>query len=149
MRVIMLILGLFIVSSLTGCFGEDYDFSPPTVTVMNGQDETIELAEANIDWYHDSKYNKETENIYSFAKEQDTLYLKAGDEASYSLENGHFNPSGKGISISVWKNDQKTELELKDVQTFSLPKEIGDYTLVLDLNTDKGNAQYVGNISIQ
>lgn len=149
MRVIKLFLGIIIVSSLTGCIGEDYDFSPPTVTVMNGQNETIELAEANIDWDYDDKYNKETEDIYSLAKEQDTLYLKPGAKVSYGLENGHFNPSGKGITISVWKNDQKTELELKDVQAFSLPNEIGDYTLVFDLNTDKGNAQYVGNISIQ
>lgn len=32
---------------------------------------------------------------------------------------------------------------------FNLPKEKGEYVIVLDLPTDKGNAQYVGNIVIQ
>ena len=52
-----LIVGLFFVFLLTGCFGEEYDFSPPTVSVFtpNGINYQEDLAEANIDWNYDSK----------------------------------------------------------------------------------------------
>ncbi len=45
------------------CIGEEYDFSPPTVSVytLNSISPKEEgLAKVNIDWEYDEKYNKET-----------------------------------------------------------------------------------------
>ena len=73
-------MGIFMVILLSGCIGESYDFSPPTVTLVNDEDimHKVTLAEANIDWYYDEKYNKETKNIQALAKEQEPFYLNAG-----------------------------------------------------------------------
>lgn len=145
------LLGLFFVVSLTGCIGESYDFSPPTVSVFtpNGINGQEELAEANINWSYDKKYNKETKDIQSLAKKQNKMYFNSGQRVEITLEDGDFNPNG--ISVSVWQKEKKIDLEYqKNDQSFYLPKEKGEYMIVVDLNTDNGgNAQYVGNIVIQ
>ncbi|NEU32112.1 hypothetical protein GN156_15255 [bacterium LRH843] len=145
-----LIIGLFFVFLLTGCLGEEYDFSPPTVSVFtpNGINSKEDLAEANIDWNYDEKYNKETKDIQSFAKKQDVIYFNAGELVAINLEDGDFNPNG--ISVSVWQEDKKIDLEYqKSSQDFYLPEEKGEYVFVIDIDADSGNAQYVGNIVIQ
>lgn len=145
-----LIAGLFFVFLLTGCIGEKYDFSPPTVSVFtpNGINSKEDLAEANIDWSYDEKYNKETKDIQSFAKKQDLIYFNAGELVSITLEDGDFNPNG--ISVSVWQEDKKNDLEYqKSSQDFYLPEEKGEYVLVIDIDADSGNAQYIGNVFIQ
>ena len=145
-----LIAGLFCVFLLTGCIGEEYDFSPPTVSVFtpNGINSKEDLAEANIDWNYDEKYNKETKDIQSFAKKQDVIYFNAGELVAITLEDGDFNPDG--ISVSVWQEDKKIDLEYqKSSQDFYLPEEKGEYVIVIDIDADSGNAQYVGNVVIQ
>lgn len=149
-RFFKLIIVLLVVFSLTGCFGENYDFSPPTVSVFtpNGINEQEKLAEANIDWNYDEKYNKETKDILSLAKKQNKMSFNSGQQVELSLENGDFNPNG--ISVSVWQKENKIDLEYqKNDQSFYLPKEKGEYMIVVDLNADSGNAQYVGSIVIQ
>lgn len=145
-----LIVGLLFVLSLTGCFGESYDFSPPTISLFtpNGINEQEELAEANIDWSYDKKYNKETKDIQSLAKKQNKMYFNSGQRVEITLEDGDFNPNG--ISVSVWQKENKIDLEYqKNDQSFNLPKEKGEYVLVVDIDADSGNAQYVGNVIIQ
>lgn len=141
--------GIFIVILLSGCIGESYDFSPPTVTLVNPDDimQDVTLVEANIEWYHDEKYNKETENIQTLAKEQAPIYLNAGQKVQYLIEDGWFDPDR--ITVSVLENDSELKLELEDVQLFKLPNEKGEYTVVFDIESDKGNAQYVGRIIIK
>jgi hypothetical protein len=143
-------LGLFFVVSLTGCFGEEYDFSPPTASLTNPDDITQEekLAEANIDWKYDEKYNKETDDIQSLAKKQNKMYFNSGQRVQFNLEDGHFD--AKDVKISLWQGENKIDLAIDNAgQYFNLPKEKGEYMIVLDLPTDKGTAQYVGNIVIQ
>jgi len=145
-----LIIGLFFVFLLTGCIGEEYDFSPPTVSVFtpSGINEQEDLTEANIDWNYDKKYNKETKDIQSLAKKQNIMYFNSGQQVQISLENGDFNPNG--ISVSVWQKENKINLEYqKNDQSFYLPNEKGEYMIVIDIDADSGNAQYVGNVSIQ
>lgn len=150
-RFLKLIIGLFFVFSLTGCIGEEYDFSPPTILLANpdGINQEEELAEANIDWHSDERYNKETKDIQSLAKKQNKMYFNSGQQVDLLLDHGDFDL--KGISVSVWQNESKMDLERKDEheQSFYLPKEKGEYVIVVDLDTDKGNAQYVGNVVIQ
>jgi len=142
-------MGIFMVILLSGCIGENYDFSPPTVTLENDEDimEDVTLAEANIDWYYDEKYNKETEDIQALAKEQDPIYLNAGQTVTYLIEDGYFEPDR--ISVSVLKDDSELELELEEVESFRLPNETGEYIVVFNIESSKGNAQYVGNIVIK
>ncbi|PLS15089.1 hypothetical protein CVD28_24970 [Bacillus sp. M6-12] len=141
------LVGLFFVLSLTGCFGEEYDFSPPTVSLSNPNDVQIdELEEANINWDSDKRYKKETKDIISFAKEQPQLSYSVGEPMDLLFEHGDFDPNG--LRVSVWKNDKEVELKLEN-DSFYLPKETGEYVIVVDLDTDRGNAQYVGNIRIQ
>ena len=145
-----LLLGLFFVVSLTGCFGEEYDFSPPTASLTNPDDITQEekLAEANIDWTYDEKYNKETDDILSLAKKQNKMYFNSGQRVQFNLEDGHFD--AKDVKMSLWQDENKIDLAIDNAgQYFNLPKEKGEYMIVLDLATDKGTAQYVGNVVIQ
>ncbi|WP_177201268.1 hypothetical protein [Bacillus sp. OV322] len=145
-----MIMGSFFVILLTGCFGETYDYSPPTVTLTNPDDieQEVKLAEANIYWQtSDKNYTKKTEDIQSLAKKQSKMELKAGQKAELHLENGDFEPNG--ISVSVWKNAEKTDLKVKNDQSFNLPKNKGNYMIVVDIDTDKGHAQYVGDVVIQ
>lgn len=144
------LLGLFFVVSLTGCFGEEYDYSPPTASLTNPDDITQEekLAEANIDWTYDEKYNKETDDIQSLAKKQNKMYFNSGQRVQFNLEDGHFD--AKDVKVSIWQGENKVDLAIDNAgQYFNLPKEKGEYMIVLELPTDKGTAQYVGNIVIQ
>lgn len=151
MRFFNMFIGIFIVIILTGCIGEKYDFSPPTVTLVNPDYimQKVILTEANIDWRHDEKYNKKTENIQTLAEELDPLFLNAGQKVDYTLEDGQPNSSPDEISVSVWKNDKELILEPEEIQSFRLPNEKGEYIIVFDLSTTKGNAQYVGNLVIK
>jgi hypothetical protein len=149
-RFFKIIIGMLFVVTLTGCFGEEYDFTPPTASITNPDDINQEekLAEANIDWTYDEKYNKETKNILSLAKKQKKMYLNSGQRVQFNLEDGHFD--AKKVTISLWQNENKIDLAIDNAgQYFNLPKEKGEYMIVLDLPTDKGTAQYVGNIVIQ
>lgn len=149
-RYLNVAIGLLSLFLLSGCFGEDYDFSPPTVMIItpNGIDIQEALAEANIDWKYDDKYNKETEDIQELAEMQNIIYFEPRELVALNMESGTFDPNK--IKVSVLQNENKIELEYFIVnQTFNLPTEKGKYILVVDIETDKGNAQYVGNIAVQ
>jgi len=149
-RYLNVAIGLLSLFLLSGCFGEDYDFSPPTVMIItpNGIDIQEALAEANIDWKYDDKYNKETEDFQELAEMQNIIYFESRELVALNMENGTFDPNK--IKVSVLQNENKIELEYIIVnQTFNLPTEKGKYILVVDIETDKGNAQYVGNIAVQ
>ncbi|KGR82155.1 hypothetical protein [Lysinibacillus odysseyi] len=144
-------IALLFVFLLTGCIGEDYDFSPPTVTVFtpNGTNNDETLTEANIDWSYDEKYNKETKDIQSLAIKQNVIYFNAGELVAINFEDGDYHPDG--IHVSLWQGEKKIDLEYqKSSQDFYLPKEKGEYILVVDIDTNhNGSAQYVGNIVIR
>lgn len=81
-----LVIGLLFAFTLTGCNGEDYDFSPPTVSLSSPNDvDQQKLEEANINWHYHKQYNKETEDIQSLAKKQNTMYFPSGKKPNYSL----------------------------------------------------------------
>lgn len=143
-----LILGLCLAFLLTGCIGEDYDFTPPAVILSNPYDtQSEELEETNMDWQSDKHYQKETEDILSFAREQKQLYFNSGQQVDLLFDSEDF--AVNELSVSVWQNDKKIDLELKDDRSFYFPKEKGEYVIVVDLLADSGNAQYVGNIVIK
>ena len=144
-----LFIGLFLVFILTGCIGEEYDFTPPTVTLNDYPSLNEELIEANIDWRigNNEQLEKETEDILSFAREQKQFRINSGQKVSYDFDNQDF--AIEELNVSVWKNDKEKKLELNDERSFHFPKEDGKYVIVFDLRSDRGTAQYVGNIAIQ
>ena len=67
---------LFLTFSLTGCIGEEYDFTPPTVTLMEaGSANSVELTETYLDWHGENgqPLEKETKELLTFAREQTEL----------------------------------------------------------------------------
>lgn len=145
MKVFMKFLtGLFSVVLLTGCLGEEYDFAPPSVTFVNSD---VELVEANINWTSDENYVKESTDIISLAKDQPQVNVDSGEEDYIQFNNQDF--AIEELTISVWQGEEEIQLELKDGQTFNFPSETGEYVVEVNLVSDKGTAQYVGNIAVQ
>ena len=144
-----MVVGLFFVFSLTGCFGESYNFNPPSVKLSsNSTIESEELAEANIVWRGEgNKVKKELKikDISSLAKQQPKMNFIAGEKVDLLFEHTDFAP--KGLSVSVWQNDKKSDLKVSDI-SFNLPKNKGEYVIEVNLHTDRGDAQYVGKINI-
>lgn len=145
-----LMLGLFLTLSLTGCIAEEYDFTPPSVTLSNTDSvESVELEEASINWRGENseQIEKETEDILTFAREQEQLNFSADQKIDLLFDSEDFVVNE--LSVTVWKNDEEIKLELNDHRSFNLPRDKGDYVIVVELQTDRGSAQYVGNIVIK
>ncbi|MGG0645053.1 hypothetical protein ABE021_14105 [Sporosarcina gallistercoris] len=132
---------------LTGCIGENYDYSPPVVSILSNPDLiTGELKAANIAWHSDKEYTKTSEDIYSLAREQKPLHYYSGQQMDVLFENQDF--ALKELSIYVSHHNKKTDLPVED-RVFELPKEEGEYVIVVKLLADSGRAEYVGNIVIE
>ncbi|QCR31996.1 hypothetical protein [Lysinibacillus sp. SGAir0095] len=142
-------IGLLVILSLSGCIGENYDFSPPSVELSSDSNfEPLELEEANIDWRgeNNNQIENETEDILSLSKNLQSIYGFRGEEVDLLF--GHHDFDLRELSVVAWKNEQKFELEASD-SSFYLPSEKGDYILEVNLKTDRGTAQYVGNVNVQ
>ena len=138
----------FLAFTLTGCIGEEYDFTPPTVTISTVIEsvnvQSIELEEVNIDWNSDKHYKKETKDIVSFAREQIPVSFKSEQKVNYDFDSQDF--AIEELNVSVWENDVEIKLEVNDDRSFHFPKEEGEYVIVFELRSNNGIAQYVGNI---
>jgi len=88
---------------------------------------------------------KETNDIFALANKQQPMNFIVGEKVDLLFEHTDFDP--KELNVSVWQNDKKIDLEVNDISLY-LPKEEGEYIIVVNIHTDRGNAQYVGNISI-
>jgi hypothetical protein len=141
-----LLIGLFFAFYLTGCIGEHYDFTPPSVTLINSG---IQLKEANINWYSpDKHYKKETKDILSLARKQKQVSVNSGQEEFLDFDHGDFMVLD--LSVWLWQKDKNIKLKLNNKNyQFYFPKEKGEYLIEVDLRTDSGSAQYVGNIVIE
>ncbi|WP_341285020.1 hypothetical protein [Priestia megaterium] len=147
-KFISLFVGLFCTLSLTACFGETYDFTPPTVSLSNeNRLDDIQLEEANVNWSSDKEYKKETKDILTFGSKQHKFIVGSNEKDSLVFDNQDF--AVKDLNISVWKGDKKTQLELKDDSSFTFPSEKGQYVIEVNLLADSGSAQYVGNVLIK
>lgn len=144
-----LFLGILLTLSLAGCIGEDYDFSPPEVTLQPADAAQQEkLAEANIEWSYDEQYNKKTEDIFALANRQNKLILQSGERVQLTLDHGDFDLDR--TAISVWRNDERVTLSYDEKdQSFAAPAEAGEYVIEVELATDRGKAQYVGMLVVE
>lgn len=143
-------LGIIVISTLllTACFGEDYDFTPPDVTLMNHTEytDTDELTAVNIEWDSDKLYTKKTNDIFSVANDQKTLVYHIGQEVRIVFVTQDF--AIRKLSAYFMKDGIKTEIEV-DGEVFNMPNEKGEYIIVLHLLADSGTVEYVGNVLIE
>ncbi|MDU9694093.1 hypothetical protein O0Q50_23195 [Priestia aryabhattai] len=151
-NILKMCLGIMTLLPLGGCFGEDYDFSPPTVTISPTVNDIIDtdLKEANVDWKGENNepYKKETKDISKLAMKQQSLAVGTETEGNIRFDSQDFSIGG--LTVSAIKNNKKQELKLNEEdRTFSFPKEKGKYVIEVDLYTDRGQAQYVGNIVVK
>ncbi|MDC7783947.1 hypothetical protein [Priestia megaterium] len=139
-----LFIGLFYVFSLIGCIMKCYDFAPPAVSILNND---VQLEEANIDWRSIKYYRKETKDILSLGREQKQVSVNPGQQEFLVFNSEDF--AIEDLNVTVWKKDNNIKLELKDNHSFYFPTDKGDYVIEVNLLTDSGKAQYVGNVFIQ
>ena len=143
-------LCLFLTFFMTGCIGEDYDFTPPTVTLMNTDSvDSVELTETNIDWRGENgkPLEKETKEVVDFAREQKELTFPSGQQVDLLFDSEDF--AVEELRAFLWLGNEKLQLDMGENRSFTFPKGKGSYVLEVDLQTDRGNAQYVGNIVIE
>ena len=145
-----LFTGLFSIVLLTGCnfIGENYDYTPPTVSLTYSD---IELKEANINW--DTKGDTsgdgtvKTDDIFELAKEQEQAAVKAGEKDSIQFDNQDFLL--ENVTVLLWKDGQSTSIEIDEKSLdFNYPSEAGSYVIDVTIDTESGTAQYVGNIFV-
>lgn len=141
-------IGWIIVFTLTGCIGEEYDFTPPAITLLGEMGyESDPLAEANITWrgYESVPIKKEVADIKAFAEKQPQLYYVAGENVSMLFDHTDFDEHA--LAIYLWNDEQKIGLVAANGD-IKLPEENGDFVLEINLDTDRGKAQYVGRMNI-
>ncbi|MCR8849357.1 hypothetical protein NQ095_13125 [Rossellomorea sp. SC111] len=141
---------LLITFALTGCIAEDYDFTPPTVTLMETDSvNSVELTETNIDWHGENEkpWEKETKEVVDFAREQEELTFPSGQQVDVLFDSEDF--AVEELHAFLWLGNEKWHLDMDEDRTFTFPRGKGSYVLEIDLQTDRGSAQYVGNIVIQ
>lgn len=102
--------GLWLVMALTGCIAEEYDFTPPAVTLSNTDSvQSAELKEANVVWIgeNNKQIKKEADDIISFAKKQEALSYKPGQKIDLLFDSEDFLV--EELSVSLWKNDEEIQ----------------------------------------
>ncbi|MCC5803640.1 hypothetical protein [Rossellomorea vietnamensis] len=145
-----LLCGLILFVTLTGCIAEDYDFTPPTVTLMETDSvDSVELTETNIDWRGENGklLEKETKEVVDFARKQKELTFPSGQQVDVLFDSEDF--AVEELRAFLWLGNEKWQLDMEEDRSFTLPRGKGSYVLEVDLQTDRGSAQYVGNIVIE
>ncbi|MFS2173496.1 hypothetical protein [Priestia megaterium] len=149
---IVLIAIVYVLIKMSGFnfIGEDYDGNPPNA-ILHYKDEN-QLAKANIHWDKGNQeyVDKEVKDIKDFALKQEEIILPFGKEVGieFKKNGGDFNKHK--ATVELWNSDSpgtKRKLALKD-GTITLPKAKGSYILEVNLYTEEGNVQYLGNLKL-
>ena len=141
---------IFLVALSAGCIAEDYDFTPPSVTLSSSDSSQSEkLTEANIKWTGENSKleEKRIDDVLSYANEQEQLTFQPGQKIDLLFDSEDFMV--EDLEAVLWKDGAEQELPLDKQRSFTFPEEKGEYILVVDLDADSGLAQYVGNIEIK
>lgn len=141
---------IFLVALSAGCIAEDYDFTPPSVTLSSSDSSQSEkLTEANIKWTGENNKleEKRIDDVLSYANEQEQLTFQPGQKIDLLFDSEDFMV--EDLEAVLWKDGAEQELPLDKQRSFTFPEEKGEYILVVELDADSGLAQYVGNIEIE
>lgn len=155
-KTLKLFAGLFFISVLAGCFGEDYDVGVPTAHLnidAHVLSQSVQLTEANISWYSSNGKVEETiDDIEEYGQSRDEIKVFPGQDASLDFkenkENGGDIWTDPTITAVLWKNGEKIKLDLNQHREFRFPTEEGNYILEATFKNESNAAQYVGNIVI-
>lgn len=148
-------IGMFLVFTLTGCIGEDYDVGVPTAHLhLESGTPSLKLTEGNISWSSSSgDVNQTIDDIQEFGLSQDEIKVSANEKVFLDFEENEENGgdiwTDPKITVALLKDEQRIELEMDDHREFRIPNDKGSYILEVEFTSSKGTAQYVGNISIQ
>lgn len=148
-----LIICLFFVFSLTGCFAEDYDVGVPTAH-LNSDISSVQLTEANISWKTANEdVQKKIKDIERYASSLDEIKVFSGQKVSLEFKENEKNGgdiwTDPEIIVALLKDGKKIELPLGNNGEFQFPTNKGSYILEVEFINTAGSAQYVGNIIIQ
>lgn len=152
-KFLKLFVGLFLVFTLTGCIGEDYDVGVPTAHLYF-EFEDVKLKEANISWNTESEdVQKTIDDIQKFALSQKEIKVVSNQkvflEFKENEENGGDIWTAPIITVTLWKGEEQTEIKIDDSREFRFPNTNGRYVLEVNFISSAGSAQYVGNVLIQ
>ena len=150
-RKLCCVISLCCVFLLTACIGENYDFTPPAMAVWThhiNKYDSNELQQASVDWEGGNEEYKETiEDFKTIGMEQEPIKVNAGSEGDLELSHGDFKL--EKIQVCLWQGNEKMELPVDDSSTFQFPNAAGEYILEVNLFSDSGKVQYVGNINLK
>jgi hypothetical protein len=144
------VISIFLVVLSAGCIAEDYDFTPPSVTLSSSDSSQSEkLTEANIKWEGENSKleEKRIDDVLSYANEQKQLTFQPGQKIDLLFDSEDFKV--EDLEAALWKNGTEQELPLNKQRSFTFPEEKGEYIFVVELDADRGLAQYVGKIEIE
>ena len=75
------------------------------------------------------------------------MHFTPGEEVDLLPEHTDFVQ--ESLIVSFWENGEKVSDSEVEYTTFTLPEEPGAYVLELNLRTDRGDVQYLGNIVLK
>jgi hypothetical protein len=142
---------------VVGCIGERYEFKPPKATIG---DNDQALVEANVSWTGED--NKEIEHKVddplqlALSQEPMNVSSNADNTLDFSVHDSNKSLSyePQKVTIIFWKDGHKVasnDMDVSDMNSFQFknPSEPGSYVIEVNLDTDNGKAQYVGNLIVE
>ncbi|REJ07970.1 hypothetical protein DYE48_15130 [Halobacillus trueperi] len=109
--------------------------------------DTYEVKKASVDWEGaNQEYKKTVDDFQSLGRDQEETEVNAGSEGSLIL--GHSDFKLEELQASLWQDNEEIKLYVNQFNEFKFPDSKGKYTLEVNLSTDSGNVQYVGNINL-
>lgn len=156
-KTLKLLAGLLFISAMAGCIAEDYDVGVPTAILhidAHILSRDVQLTEANVSWDSSSgKVEESIDDIEGYASSQDEIEIFPGQDVTLRFEENEENGgdiwTDPTITANLWKNGEKTEIDLDEDREFLLPTEEGNYILEATFKDDENTAQYVANIAIK
>ena len=153
-KLLQLLLCSFI---LAGCIGENYDVGHPITFIENGG-KTFELTPSYVAWSSKSdntNYDKRQTEL-----EMQEIIVHQGEYVNLLFRDrtdkgGEYGES----SIKVYSNHNNNETllyetaiispYLEELHSFTVPEEVGEYTLTVEFSTGNDYAEYVGKLIVQ
>jgi hypothetical protein len=146
-----LLFWIIAVLLITGCIGEDYDVGPP-IPYVHLDSKEIEIKAANLDWLTQERdYQKETNDIKSFAEKQKPLIINEGQQVYIEFKENKENGGDyvdQSINVYLWSGNDKVRLEYRSDRIF-FPNDRGSYLLEIEYVQKGKIAQYIASVIIR
>ena len=91
-------------------------------------------------------YGKKADSL-ELARELQQITVKAGLEDFVDFDSQDF--AILDLTVSVWRDGEQIQLDVNRLKEFNFPDEKGEYLIEVNLTSDFGTAQYIGNILVE